>query len=60
MKMSHFFAPRSLSECVFVESADPFSWSVSADQLKKIEQKQKQMLQYQRGENAKVILGYKR
>lgn len=60
MKMSHFFSPRSLSECVFVASADPFSWRVSADHLKKIAQKQKQMLPSKRGENAKIVMGDKR
>lgn len=36
MKQSNFKTPRTLEECVFIESADPFSWSATKDQIKRM------------------------
>ena len=36
MKPSYFSSPRSLEDCVFIASADPFSWDVNNNSLKKM------------------------
>lgn len=36
MKPSYFSSPRSLEDCVFIASADPFSWDVSSHSLKQM------------------------
>lgn len=36
MKPSYFSSPRSLEDCVFVVSSDPFSWDVNRNSLKKM------------------------
>ena len=36
MKPSYFSSPRSLEDCVFISSADPFSWDVKNHSLKKM------------------------